>query len=65
LFHEHKKVSVRQKHGFDEKYDPQGWRFFSKPERHGLAFASEHGVTFAPEIRQKHTGSLIKRKGRQ
>jgi len=55
-------VSVRQKQGFEKKYNPDGWRFFGKPERPGLAFASGHGVTFAPEIRQQHTGSLIKEK---
>jgi hypothetical protein len=66
LFHEHKKVSVHQKQGYAGKYNPDGWRFFGRPERPGLAFGSGHGVTFAREIKNKSIQGLKKKeKGKQ
>jgi hypothetical protein len=55
-------VSVRQKEGSGKNTTRVGGDFSAVPERPGLAFARVNGVIFAPEIRQKHTGALIKSK---
>jgi hypothetical protein len=39
-----------------------GGDFLSNLEGMALLVREEHGVTFAPEIGQQHTGSLIKNK---
>jgi len=46
-------VSVRQKQGSAKKYNPDGWRFFSRPERLRPCFCLRTRTTFAPEIKTK------------
>jgi hypothetical protein len=66
LFHEHKKIGFRKTKVFEKNTTRMVEIFFKTYKGLTLVFRKEPVNTFAPEIRQKHTGSLnTKMKGKQ